>query len=61
MNRFSVAEFLRPLEATAHLCGLTWAEPFVVHDAIQMTEASRHAIAEIYTARLDGAIAAARP
>jgi glutathione-regulated potassium-efflux system ancillary protein KefG len=61
MNRFSVAEFLRPLEATAHLCGLTWAEPFVVHDAIQMTEASRHAIGQIYTARLDDAIAAARP
>jgi glutathione-regulated potassium-efflux system ancillary protein KefG len=60
-NRFSMAEFLRPLEATAHLCGLTWAEPFIVHDSIQMTEASRHAIARIYGLRLDEAIAAARP
>jgi glutathione-regulated potassium-efflux system ancillary protein KefG len=61
MNRFSIAEFLRPLEATAHLCGLTWAEPFIVHDSIQMTEASRHAAADAYSARLDEAIAAARP
>ena len=61
LNRFSMAEFLRPLEATAHLCGLTWAEPFILHDSIQMTEASRHAIAQIYAARLEEAIAAARP
>jgi glutathione-regulated potassium-efflux system ancillary protein KefG len=61
MNRFSMTEFLRPLEATAHLCGLIWAEPFIVHDSIQMTEASRHAIAQIYAARLEEAIAAARP
>jgi glutathione-regulated potassium-efflux system ancillary protein KefG len=61
INRFSIAEFLRPLEATAHLCGLTWADPFIVHDSIQMTEASRRAAAQIYGARLDEAIAASRP
>ncbi len=61
INRFTMAEFLRPLEATAHLCGLTWAEPFIVHDSIQMTEASRRAAAQNYGLRLDEAIAALRP
>lgn len=32
-NRFTVAEFLRPFEQTAHLCGMRWAEPFAVHAA----------------------------
>ena len=60
MNRFSMAEFLRPLEATAHLCGLTWAEPFIVHDSIQMTEAQRRLAGAAYGARLDEVIAASR-
>lgn len=30
-NRFTMAELMRPLDATAHLCGMTMAEPFVVH------------------------------
>jgi glutathione-regulated potassium-efflux system ancillary protein KefG len=29
-NRYTVAEFLRPFEQTARLCGMTWAEPFTV-------------------------------
>ena len=37
-NRFSMAEFLRPWEATAHLCGMRWAEPFVVHGAAVLDE-----------------------
>ncbi|MBT1004250.1 NAD(P)H-dependent oxidoreductase [Paenarthrobacter sp. DKR-5] len=32
-NRFTMAELLRPLEATAHLCGLDLAEPLVLHGA----------------------------
>jgi glutathione-regulated potassium-efflux system ancillary protein KefG len=60
INRFSMAEFLRPLEATAHLCGLVWAEPFIVHDSIQMTEAARRLAGEAFGARLDDAIAAVR-
>jgi glutathione-regulated potassium-efflux system ancillary protein KefG len=30
-NRFSVAEFMRPFEATVALCHMRWLEPFVVH------------------------------
>jgi glutathione-regulated potassium-efflux system ancillary protein KefG len=61
MNRFTMTEFLRPLEATAHLCGLTWAEPFILHDSIQMDEAARQAAAQAYGVRLAEVIAATRP
>lgn len=36
-NRFTMAELLRPLEATAHLCGLEFAEPLVLHGAPRAT------------------------
>ncbi len=44
-NRFTMAELLRPLEATAHLCGLDMAEPLVLHSARQVTaeELAAHA------------------
>jgi len=29
--RFPLGDFLRPLEETAGYCGLTWADPFVLH------------------------------
>lgn len=29
--RWSMDEFLRPLEQTAAYCGLAWAEPFILH------------------------------
>jgi glutathione-regulated potassium-efflux system ancillary protein KefG len=32
-NRFTMSELMRPLDATAHLCGLALADPFVVHGA----------------------------
>jgi glutathione-regulated potassium-efflux system ancillary protein KefG len=61
INRFSITEFLRPLEQTANLCGLTWAEPFIVHDSIQMDDAGRQEAAAAYAARLAEVIAAVRP
>jgi glutathione-regulated potassium-efflux system ancillary protein KefG len=61
INRFPITEFLRPLEQTAHLCGLTWAEPFIVHDSIQMDDAGRQEAAAAYAARLAEVIAAVRP
>jgi len=30
-NRFSVAEFMRPFEATVQLCNMRWLTPFVLH------------------------------
>lgn len=45
-NRFTMAELLRPLEATAHLCGLEMAEPLILHAAHQVTaeELAAHAV-----------------
>lgn len=39
-NRFTMDELLRPLEATAHLCGLVFAEPFVVHGVHRLDAAA---------------------
>jgi glutathione-regulated potassium-efflux system ancillary protein KefG len=33
-------ELMRPLEATAHLCGMRMAEPFVVHGAHGVDDAA---------------------
>jgi glutathione-regulated potassium-efflux system ancillary protein KefG len=37
-NRFTVTELLRPLDATAHLTGMRYQEPFVVHGARVVTD-----------------------
>jgi glutathione-regulated potassium-efflux system ancillary protein KefG len=36
-HRFTMAELLRPLEATAHLCGMQMEEPLVLHSAPGVT------------------------
>lgn len=59
-NRFSVAEILRPLEATAHRCGMVWLEPFVVHDARSADAATLERSGRAYAARLEGLRATAR-
>ncbi len=51
-NRFTMEEFLRPLEQTAHLCGMTWENPFVVHGAPLKDEAGLAKKAEFYRQRL---------
>lgn len=51
-NRFSMDEFLRPLEQTAHLCGMIWETPFVVHGASVKDDAALKAEAERYRARV---------
>lgn len=45
---FALGDFLRPLERTVTLCGMTWLPPFAVHgtnrlpDAVLQTEAARY-------------------
>ena len=51
-NRFSMDEFLRPLEQTAHLCGMAWETPFVVHGASVKDDAALKGEAERYKARV---------
>lgn len=53
-NRFSMAELMRPLDATAHLCGMPLAEPFVVHGARVVDEDTLAAYAAQYRALLEG-------
>lgn len=53
-NRFTVAEFLRPLEQTARLCGMRWAKPFVVHGSSILAETEVAAATHAYWLRLTG-------
>jgi putative NADPH-quinone reductase len=46
------------MEATAHLCGLAWAEPFIVHNAIQLDAEARAAAALAYATRISALIEA---
>lgn len=51
-NRFTIGELLRPFEATAHLCGGVWQEPFVL-DAAHLIDAQALASeAQRYRARI---------
>jgi len=38
-NRFTMEQLMRPLDATAHLCGMPMAEPMVLHGVRTMPEA----------------------
>jgi glutathione-regulated potassium-efflux system ancillary protein KefG len=51
-HHYSVQEFLRPLERTAALCRMHWAEPFVVHASRLRTDESLHRAVDRYRERL---------
>jgi glutathione-regulated potassium-efflux system ancillary protein KefG len=51
-NRFTIEEFLRPLEQTAHLCGMEWEKPFVLHASGAKTELALQTGADAYRRRL---------
>ena len=53
-NRFTMAELMRPIDATAHLCGLTLAEPLVVHGARTIDDETLAAYGEQYRTLLEG-------
>jgi putative NADPH-quinone reductase len=53
-NRFTMAELLTPLQATALRCGLDWQEPFVVYDAREASDEDLKMAGERYAARLSG-------
>jgi glutathione-regulated potassium-efflux system ancillary protein KefG len=58
-NRFSMDDFLRPLEQTAYLCGMVWETPFVVHGAALKDDAELKAEAGRYRARVASLLTAA--
>ncbi|WP_332692799.1 NAD(P)H-dependent oxidoreductase [Bosea sp. (in: a-proteobacteria)] len=51
-NRFPLSDLLRPLEATAHRCGLAWQEPFLVYGSRKADEEALAAVGTHYAARL---------
>ena len=51
-NLLALADLLHPLHATAHRCGLPWAEPFLVYRAGKMGAAELAGEAARYAARL---------
>ena len=56
-NRFTMTDLLRPIDATAHLCGMTLAAPLVVHGARTVDDAALAAYGTRYRALLqDGSL-----
>ena len=37
-NRFTMRELLAPFDQTAHLCGMRYLAPFVVHGALRLAD-----------------------
>ncbi len=60
MNRFTIKQLLTPLNQTAHLCGMQYLPPFVVHNVLELTkeDIANHAIKlkEILLALRDGKV-----
>ncbi len=53
-NRFTIDEFLRPLQQTAALCGMGWETPFVLHASACKSQAVLNREAKAYRKRLLG-------
>jgi glutathione-regulated potassium-efflux system ancillary protein KefG len=53
-NRFEVHKLLAPFDQTAHLCGMAWLEPFVIHRGRQIPESNLVAATEAYRELLIG-------
>lgn len=51
-HRYTLPDFLRPLEATAQLCGMRWLPPFILYGASALDAEARARAAEAYAARL---------
>ena len=52
-NRFTMAELMRPLDATVHLCGMVQDEPLVVHGARMVGDEQLTAYGDTYRALLE--------
>ena len=51
-NLYTIPELLRPFEATAHLCGCVWQNPFVVFASHLLDDAALAQCAEAYRDRI---------
>jgi glutathione-regulated potassium-efflux system ancillary protein KefG len=53
-NRFGIDEFLRPFNQTAHLCGMAYLAPFVVHEGRRLSDDVLEGFVTRYTDVLTG-------
>lgn len=53
LNRYSLTDFLRPMEQTARRCGLKWAEPFAINEAAQSGDKVLARLSERWRTRLE--------
>lgn len=53
LNGHAIADFLRPFESTARLCGMRWLPPFVVHGTHLLDAAALASHAAAYRALLE--------
>ena len=51
-NRFTMRELLAPFDQTAHLCGMTYLEPFILHAVNRYTKPEIEAAAQRYRERI---------
>jgi putative NADPH-quinone reductase len=51
-NLYPLEELLRPLEATAHRCGMAWSRPFLLYRANRLAAEELAAAGEAYAAHL---------
>ena len=56
-NMFAMTDLFAPLRATAHRCGLIWADPFIVYEADKLVPEALEAAAVSYAATLEHWIA----
>jgi glutathione-regulated potassium-efflux system ancillary protein KefG len=47
-NRFEIGEMLIPFNQTAHLCGMGWLKPFVIHSGRNLEPAALSGLGEAY-------------
>jgi glutathione-regulated potassium-efflux system ancillary protein KefG len=52
VNLFSLAELLRPLQATAYRCGLPWTEPFLLYEANKLSKDALNRASDDYVKQL---------
>jgi glutathione-regulated potassium-efflux system ancillary protein KefG len=61
MHGWTLAEFMRPLERTATLCGMTWLPPFAVHGTHRLSDDDLDAAGRRYAQLLTGLAAGDAP
>lgn len=55
-NQFSLSELLRPFEATARLCGMTFLPPFFLNGTGRLTDTDRKLSGDRYRELLNGLV-----